>query len=196
MFRDAFTPVGPGWVGALVPVPVGQPRFLGRRGAEPALHQHARRREAHARSRRRLNGRIARRRSSPRAARRSASSAPRRSFSKRSPRPTAPRSRASRPARATTRRSTIWTCWRRSSSRDRRADREGVNKIVLTSHLQQIANEQLLATKLSGVDIIVAAGSNTRLGDADDELAAFPGHEAVAGPVPDRDPGCSTARRR
>ncbi len=25
---------------------------------------------------------------------------------------------------------------------------EGVNKIILTSHLQQIANEQLLATKL------------------------------------------------
>ena len=32
---------------------------------------------------------------------------------------------------------------------------EGVNKIILTSHLQQIANEQLLATKLRGVDIIV-----------------------------------------
>ena len=32
---------------------------------------------------------------------------------------------------------------------------EGVNKIILTSHLQQIANEQLLATKLRGVDIII-----------------------------------------
>jgi phosphodiesterase/alkaline phosphatase D-like protein/uncharacterized protein YjiK/2',3'-cyclic-nucleotide 2'-phosphodiesterase (5'-nucleotidase family) len=55
---------------------------------------------------------------------------------------------------------------------------EGVNKIVLMAHLQQIANEQLLATKLSGVDVILAAGSNTRLGDADDVAATFPGHAA------------------
>src|SRR5690606_27640786 len=62
---------------------------------------------------------------------------------------------------------------------------EGVNKIVLLSHLQQLSNEQLLATKLSGVDIILAAGSNTRLGDADDVAAAFPGHAAdFAGPYP------------
>lgn len=55
---------------------------------------------------------------------------------------------------------------------------EGVNKIVLLSHLQQITNEQALATKLSGVDIILAAGSNTRLGDADDVAIAFAGHAA------------------
>ena len=55
---------------------------------------------------------------------------------------------------------------------------EGVNKIVLMSHLQQITNEQLLATKLRGVDIILAAGSNTRLGDSDDLAVAFPGHAA------------------
>lgn len=55
---------------------------------------------------------------------------------------------------------------------------EGVNKIILLSHLQQITNEQLLATKLHGVDIILAAGSNTRLGDADDAAATFPGHSA------------------
>lgn len=57
---------------------------------------------------------------------------------------------------------------------------EGVNKIILQSHLQQIGNEQQLATLLRGVDIILSAGSNTRLADADDELEAFPGHEAVA----------------
>jgi 2',3'-cyclic-nucleotide 2'-phosphodiesterase (5'-nucleotidase family) len=50
---------------------------------------------------------------------------------------------------------------------------EGVNKIVLQSHLQQIQNEQSLA-------IILSAGSNTRLADADDDLVAFPGHEATA----------------
>ncbi len=56
---------------------------------------------------------------------------------------------------------------------------EGVNKIILMAHLQQIANEQLLASKLRGVDIILAAGSNTRLGDEDDTAVAFPGHADV-----------------
>lgn len=56
---------------------------------------------------------------------------------------------------------------------------EGIDKIVLLSHLQQIANEQLLATKLRGVDIVLAAGSNSRLGDADDVPVAFPGHAAT-----------------
>ena len=56
---------------------------------------------------------------------------------------------------------------------------EGINKIVVQSHLQQISNERLLATKLRGVDIILSAGSNTRLGDADDQAVAFPGHEAT-----------------
>lgn len=55
---------------------------------------------------------------------------------------------------------------------------EGVNKIVLLSHLQQLSNERSLATKLAGVDIILAGGSNTRLGDADDVAVAFPGHAA------------------
>ncbi len=62
---------------------------------------------------------------------------------------------------------------------------EGVDKIVLMSHLQVIANEQLLATLLNGVDIILSAGSNTRLGDADDVPVAFPGHAAnFAGTYP------------
>lgn len=55
---------------------------------------------------------------------------------------------------------------------------DGINKIILQSHLQNIANEKQLATLLKGVDIILAAGSNTRLGDADDEAQAFPGHAA------------------
>src|SRR5690606_18293190 len=55
---------------------------------------------------------------------------------------------------------------------------QGVNKIVLVSHLQQIGLEELLATKLVGVDVIISGGSNTRLGDADDEAVAFPGHSA------------------
>lgn len=55
---------------------------------------------------------------------------------------------------------------------------EGINKIILMSHLQLISNEQSLATKLNGVDIILSAGSNTRLGDSDDVAVVFPGHAA------------------
>jgi 2',3'-cyclic-nucleotide 2'-phosphodiesterase (5'-nucleotidase family)/DNA-binding beta-propeller fold protein YncE len=62
---------------------------------------------------------------------------------------------------------------------------QGVNKIILMAHLQQIQFEQQLAPLLSGVDIILAAGSNTRLGDGTDEAVAFPGHAAdFAGPYP------------
>lgn len=46
----------------------------------------------------------------------------------------------------------------------------GVNKIVLLAHMQQIAIEKELATLLDGVDVIVAGGSNTRMGDSDDSL--------------------------
>ncbi|MEO1012974.1 MAG: bifunctional metallophosphatase/5'-nucleotidase [Bacteroidota bacterium] len=46
----------------------------------------------------------------------------------------------------------------------------GVNKIILLAHMQQISIEKELATLLDGVDIIVAGGSNTRMGDAGDTL--------------------------
>ncbi|WP_148861213.1 bifunctional metallophosphatase/5'-nucleotidase [Marinobacter fonticola] len=46
----------------------------------------------------------------------------------------------------------------------------GINKIVLVAHMQQIAIEKALATRLNGVDVIVAGGSNTLLADADDSL--------------------------
>jgi alkaline phosphatase/2',3'-cyclic-nucleotide 2'-phosphodiesterase (5'-nucleotidase family) len=55
---------------------------------------------------------------------------------------------------------------------------QGVNKIILLSHLQLMNNEKELAGKLSGVDIILAAGSHTRLGDSDDHAAAYAGHDA------------------
>lgn len=47
---------------------------------------------------------------------------------------------------------------------------QGVDKIVLASHLQSITEEQTLATRLRNVDIIVAAGSDTRLANPDDPL--------------------------
>lgn len=47
---------------------------------------------------------------------------------------------------------------------------QGINKIVLTSHLQQIALEQDLAPRLSGIDVIIASGSDTILADGTDTL--------------------------
>jgi 2',3'-cyclic-nucleotide 2'-phosphodiesterase (5'-nucleotidase family) len=47
---------------------------------------------------------------------------------------------------------------------------DGCNKIILLSHLQQIAFEKELAGKLSGVDIIIAGGSNTLMADGTDRL--------------------------
>ncbi|GAA3935509.1 5'-nucleotidase C-terminal domain-containing protein [Litoribacillus peritrichatus] len=47
---------------------------------------------------------------------------------------------------------------------------EGVNKIILLSHMQVIEIEKDLAELLTDVDIIVAGGSNTLLADANDRL--------------------------
>lgn len=58
---------------------------------------------------------------------------------------------------------------------------DDVNKVVLVSHLQQIALESELAALLSGVDVIVAGGSDTLLADADDILR--PG-DTAAGDYP------------
>ncbi|MEQ8900453.1 MAG: choice-of-anchor I family protein [Roseovarius sp.] len=55
----------------------------------------------------------------------------------------------------------------------------GANKIILTSHLQQIALEKELAGLLNGVDIIIAGGSNTLQADAQDRLRD--GDEAAEG---------------
>lgn len=53
----------------------------------------------------------------------------------------------------------------------------GVDKIVVLSHMQQIAIERELAGELSDVDIIVAGGSNTILADETDAL--WPDDEAA-----------------
>ena len=52
---------------------------------------------------------------------------------------------------------------------------QGINKIVLLAHMQQINIERELAELLDDVDIIVAGGSNTRMGDSNDVL--FPGDD-------------------
>ena len=46
----------------------------------------------------------------------------------------------------------------------------GINKVVLLAHMQTIATEKALATKLKNVDIIVAGGSNTLLTDETDTV--------------------------
>ncbi len=55
----------------------------------------------------------------------------------------------------------------------------GVDKIVLLAHMQQIAVEQQLATLLEDVDIIVAGGSNTLLADGNDILRIGDSAEGV-----------------
>ncbi|WP_386722766.1 bifunctional metallophosphatase/5'-nucleotidase [Litoribrevibacter euphylliae] len=47
---------------------------------------------------------------------------------------------------------------------------QGINKVILLAHMQDIAVERELATLLSNVDIIVAGGSNTLLADDNDRL--------------------------
>ena len=47
---------------------------------------------------------------------------------------------------------------------------DGVNKIILLSHMQQLDIERTLETRLNNVDVIVAGGSNTLLADDDDIL--------------------------
>lgn len=47
---------------------------------------------------------------------------------------------------------------------------DGINKVILLAHMQQIDIEKSLATLLTGVDIIIAGGSNTLLADSNDTL--------------------------
>ncbi len=54
---------------------------------------------------------------------------------------------------------------------------QDIDKVILLAHMQQIAVEQDLATRLTDVDIIVAGGSNTILADDNDRLR--PGDEAA-----------------
>ncbi len=50
--------------------------------------------------------------------------------------------------------------------------KEGVNKIILLAHLQQIANEKALAPLLRNVDIIISGGNHAITADGNDRLIA------------------------
>ena len=57
----------------------------------------------------------------------------------------------------------------------------GVNKVVVTSHLQQIHIDEMMAAQLRDVDIIIAGGSNTLLADDTDHLRDG---DVAGGPYP------------
>ncbi len=60
---------------------------------------------------------------------------------------------------------------------------QGVNKIILAGHLQDIQNDIQLAAQINGVDVIVAGGGDELLANPDDLL--LPGDAgAVVGPYP------------
>lgn len=62
---------------------------------------------------------------------------------------------------------------------------QGINKIILASHLQQIQFEEELATLLDGVDIVMAGGSNALLADSEDQSRGlFPGAGQPYKPYP------------
>lgn len=61
---------------------------------------------------------------------------------------------------------------------------KGVNKIILSTHLQSIANEQQLVPLLSGIDIVVAGGGDELLANTDDALTGDPFQPNIDGPYP------------
>ena len=50
------------------------------------------------------------------------------------------------------------------------AANQDINKVILSSHMQQLSIEQGLAERLENVDIIIGGGSNTRLFDENDRV--------------------------
>ena len=59
---------------------------------------------------------------------------------------------------------------------------EGVNKIIVISHLQSVDEDLALASELSGVDVMIAGGGDELLADADTLLV--PGDEEPYGSYP------------
>lgn len=56
---------------------------------------------------------------------------------------------------------------------------QGIDKVVLVSHLQDINEERAIAGRLRNVDVIVAAGSDTRLANPDDPILPLSGETRV-----------------
>jgi 5'-nucleotidase/UDP-sugar diphosphatase len=60
---------------------------------------------------------------------------------------------------------------------------EGVDKIILSSHLQNIANERAVVALLENVDIVISGGADDLLANDDDVLIGTP-RPTPAGPYP------------
>jgi 5'-nucleotidase len=60
----------------------------------------------------------------------------------------------------------------------------GVNKIVLSSHLQSVANERALIPQLENVDIVIAGGGDDLLANSGDALVPTDGDPAKGYPTP------------
>ncbi|MGQ0608127.1 MAG: bifunctional metallophosphatase/5'-nucleotidase [Chloroflexota bacterium] len=61
---------------------------------------------------------------------------------------------------------------------------EGVTKIILISHLQDVGEDLELATELSGIDVMIAGGGDELLINADDLKSPGDAATAPAGPYP------------
>ncbi|MEO0825996.1 MAG: bifunctional UDP-sugar hydrolase/5'-nucleotidase [Cyanobacteria bacterium J06635_15] len=61
---------------------------------------------------------------------------------------------------------------------------EGVNKIILISHLQSINEEIALAEEVEGIDVIIAGGGDELLGDASTPLLSSEEGDEFFGPYP------------
>ncbi len=61
---------------------------------------------------------------------------------------------------------------------------QGVNKIILISHLQDIDGDILLAEQLSGIDVMVAGGGDELLANPSDLLLPSDGPGDIFGPYP------------
>ena len=68
-----------------------------------------------------------------------------------------------------------------SGADDQPGTSDDINKIVLVTHLQQILLDQDLIGRLSGVDIVIAGGSDTLLADSNDVLRLG---DVARGPYP------------
>jgi 5'-nucleotidase len=66
----------------------------------------------------------------------------------------------------------------------RRLTDQGVNKIVLSSHLQSVANERALIPQLENVDIVIAGGGDDLLANSGDALVPTTGDPAGGFPTP------------
>jgi 5'-nucleotidase len=60
----------------------------------------------------------------------------------------------------------------------------GVNKIVLSSHLQGLSSDRALIPQLENVDIVIAGGGDDLLANADDRLVPNNGDPAAGFPTP------------